>query len=948
MKLTIEESDTKGGKLTGIRCLCLNARSITAGNKIDEIKILVKERGLDVIGITESWLTSDIRNSEIAIDGFVIFRKDRCDPKKKRGGGVLLFVKEWIKPVECSKLNKLAGEGIWCSICRRAGGEVLLGVIYRCPGVDDLEARNMSMMMREASNKKLVVMGDFNYPGINWEELCADRLGQEFLDLTLEMALTQHVREKTRYDNVLDLVLTNEEGMIKGVEVGERLGNSDHSNIFFIICVEVEYKNDERNILNFNRGNYKGFREWIGKHDWPRTLGKCGEVNEMWKNFCDVINEGFKKFIPLVKRNKRRYPIWMDKKAIQMRDKKIKMWKRYKGSGTYNDWIEYKILCKKVVAEYDRTKKEFEGKLAEEVKFNPKAFYSYVRSKSCVKETVGPLRDETGILITDERKMCNELSQFFSSVYTNERLEDLGSIENSLEELSTKFRSREFGDLLITEEIVCKRLSKLKDNKAAGPDEMGTKLLKKIAPNISLVLAAIFTKSLLEGKVPDDWKIANVIPIFKSGERDKCSNYRPVSLTSQISKVMEGIIRDAIGDYMGRFDMIKDSQHGFVKGKSCLTNLLEFMEMVEEGVDNGERVDVVYLDFQKAFDKVPHKRLIMKIEALGVPSEIVQWIRDWLTNRRQRVVIKGEYSDWSVVKSGVPQGSVLGPLLFVIYVNDMDEGLSNKMLKFADDAKVVGKVSTQEGIDDMRRDLVKLNDWSHKWQMTFNIEKCKVMHIGSKNRGEIYSIEGRKLQEVMEEKDLGVIVTNDLKGTKQCKAAAAKANRVLGMIRRTFATRDKKILKKLYIGLVRPHLEYCVQSWRPHLVKDVKLLERVQRRATKMVEECRGMKYETRLERMGLTTLDDRRDRGDLIQVFKIVSGSNKVSCSKNFMWNKRGNRGHSKKLYKRGFKRDIGKYMFSNRCVDKWNQLPEFVVKSENLNEFKNNLDRLNGIVRG
>jgi len=235
-------------------------------------------------------------------------------------------------------------------------------------------------------------------------------------------------------------------------------------------------------------------------------------------------------------------------------------------------------------------------------------------------------------------------------------------------------------------------------------------------------------------------------------------------------------------------------------------------------------------------------------------------------------VINGEESEWVEVTSGVPQGSVLGPILFVIYINDLDEKIMSKILKFADDTKLVRGVKTYEDYYELGEDLSKLYKWSEDWQMSFNLDKCQVMHIGNNNNRSSYSMGGRDLEEVDEEKDLGVIINNRFRVDRQCAKVTKTANRVLGLIYRTFACKNKRIILRLYKSLVRPHLDYCCQVWRPHLVKDINLLERVQKRATRMIEECKGMGYEDRLKELKLTTLETRRIRADLLEVYKIVT----------------------------------------------------------------------------
>ena len=370
-------------------------------------------------------------------------------------------------------------------------------------------------------------------------------------------------------------------------------------------------------------------------------------------------------------------------------------------------------------------------------------------------------------------------------------------------------------DVIFSCADVLDALSKLREDKAAGADDLSPRLLLQIKDQISYPLFLLFRKSLDEGVVPEDWKESNVSPIYKKGNRSHAENYRPVSLTSVICKLFESIMRDAIVCHLEDKLLIGNSQHGFRKGRSCLSNLLSFLDKVTGSLDSGDNVDVVFLDFAKAFDKVPHKRLILKLESHGVSGKVLHWIKEWLHKRRQRVCISGVASSWLEVLSGVPQGSVLGPILFLIYINDLDNGIKNWILKFADDTKIFSAVSSDLDRLRLQNDLDNLLSWAVEWQMTFNVTKCKVMHLGHNNDAHSYYMDGKALEAVDQEKDLGIIITKDLKVSQQCVQAYSKASRMLGAINRTIKHRDRYILLNLYKSLVRPHLEYCTSAWRP-------------------------------------------------------------------------------------------------------------------------------------
>ena len=267
------------------------------------------------------------------------------------------------------------------------------------------------------------------------------------------------------------------------------------------------------------------------------------------------------------------------------------------------------------------------------------------------------------------------------------------------------------------------------------------------------------------------------------------------------------------------------------------------------------------------------KRLLLKLKAHGIGDSITDWIEQWLTDRRQRVVVDGKVSNWKSVLSGVPQGSVLGPILFLIYIKDLDDSITSNVLKFADDTKLFRKVNTDGDKQHLQNDLDRLVKWTEKWQMLLNFGKCKCLHTGHGNLNVNNKMGDTVLDTTVKEKDLGVTISADMKVSEQCGIAASKGNQILGLIRRNITYKGKKLIIPLYKAIVRPHLEYCIQAWRPYRKKDIDTLERIQRRATKTIPELRDLSYEERLKECGLTTLETRRLRGDQIEVIKILNG---------------------------------------------------------------------------
>ena len=458
-------------------------------------------------------------------------------------------------------------------------------------------------------------------------------------------------------------------------------------------------------------------------------------------------------------------------------------------------------------------------------------------------------------------------------------------------------------------------------------------------------LTLVLNKILSTGTLPQLWKDANVTPIFKKGKKSSPGNYRPVSLTSVICKLMESLVRDHIVKHMNTNSLFTKYQHGFMEGRSCSTNLLATLDVWSDAVENGIPVDTIYLDFAKAFDTVPHQRLLNKLHSYGIRGKTYEWIKDFLSSRRQRVVVKGSMSDWAPVTSGIPQGSVLGPLLFVIFINDLPNITQCITQMFADDTKIFSPVANTEDKEKLQNDLDSLCVWSDKWQLRFNASKCKVLHIGSANPHYKYSMESIdgtvQLEETELEKDLGVHIDPELKFSKHVERQVNKANRILGLIRRSYEFIDMEVMKKLFTSLVRPHLEFGNVAWSPRLEKDRNLIEGVQTRATKLVPELKDLEYEERLKRMDLPSLRYRRVRGDMIETYKYTHS--KYTVNEDLLVRNEDSvaRGHSLKLQKRYCGSATRFNFYSFRIVDSWNFLPEDIINAPTLDTFKARLDK-------
>lgn len=922
---------------------------------MDELKVLVYDVKPDVVCITETWSNDSHNDAFFKLDGYkVVSRRDRSDTTSGIGGGILTYVRDNLKCPESTL--PMYDNFNQCSAIKvpiRGSKFIELVVVYRPHKLynDDSVTDNNGFLCDIIDNvpKPAVLVGDFNFSDISWNNASANTPNsKKFLSSVQDNFFTQHVSSPTRSQSntMPDLVLTSRGNLVLGVENLGSLGASDHAMLLVDICASPVSSTSSETVPDWSKADIPKLKATLESIDWNQQLNGLS-TEEMWAIFKEILNNAQNDCIPQKARRANNKPPWLTRSLLRLIRKKRRAWKLFTATSCYQDHIKYKDMEKSVKKAVLQAKKKFEKRLAANAKKDPKSFYSYLKTKTANKESVGPLKADNDI-VSDDSEMGEMLNSFFSSVFTCEDTESPPSPPKMFTGPSPLI------DLNITEEKVKKKISALRPNAAPGPDRVTPKLLQSVNDAICSPLTMLFRQSLSEGCVPEDWRQANVAPVFKKGHRSSVGNYRPISLTSIICKIMESIIRDGIVDHLHANGTIKASQHGFMSKRSCLTNLLEYLENITKLIDQGNCVDVIYLDFAKAFDKVPHQRLIAKLNAAGIAGSISTWIHSWLTDRKQRVVLNGTFSAWRPVTSGVPQGSVLGPTLFLIFINDIDcvvDALASKLSKFADDTKLFRCVNNSADRDGLQRDINALFQWSEDWQMLFNKDKCKVIHFGRTN--ELYSYTmggyapaGSVLERSVEEKDLGVLIHESLKPATQCAKVVKKANQVLGQMARAFTYRDKFTWIRLYKQYVRPHLEYAVQAWCPWTDGDIESIESVQKRAIKMVSGLNSTSYEDRLAEVGLTTLAQRRQRGDMIEVWKLMHDHNDIDKANLFTMAadaaQRSTRQSSSpfSIKPPQWNTDIRKNFFSNRVVKPWNNLPFSLQNCDTIDSFKSNYD--------
>ena len=553
-------------------------------------------------------------------------------------------------------------------------------------------------------------------------------------------------------------------------------------------------------------------------------------MDKAWVYIKELLDEIVAQYVPMKKAKRKNEPKLLDAEMRKMIVEKRDAWKKWKRTGRTTEKAAYTMTEKRCKQMIRNKKNAYERNIAKNRNINPKLYYSYVNSAKKNRNRFGPLKNDAGEFIIDPKEQAETMNEFYSSVFTRSNGESPAK--------SSINGNNVLCDIEVTVGRVKSVIDGMRENAAAGPDEIPPILLKMLRDEIAVPLTILFRKAIDEGRIPDDWRNANVVPIYKKGSKAEPGNYRPVSLTSVTGKLLERLVKNDIDAHIENNNLIKDSQHGFRRGRSTQTNLVEFLNVTTKWHDKGKCYDVFYLDFSKAFDVVCHKRLLVKLEAIGIGGKVIKWIKDWLARQKQRVVVDGNFSDWIAVNSSVIQGSALGGILFDIYIDDIDDAIIEALLKkFADDTKLAKVIKDVADAQQMQTNLDRISEWAEQWQMSFNVKKCKVMHFGWQNIRYDYTMNGSIIEKVSEEKDLGVWVEDDMRSSKQCKVAAQNANWALGQLSRAFHYRKASSIVPLYKTFIRPKLEHAVAAWSPWLEGDQEALEKVQRRLVKMISD---------------------------------------------------------------------------------------------------------------
>ena len=848
------------------------------------VEALQSVHDFDIFGLCETYLNDSIENDKLKIEGFcsIPYRKDCKESNIRPRGGVCLYFKEETPIIEREKLVENFDEIIVSEI-RLKNKKVFLVLIYRSPSqsADEFDnfLSNLEILLSKLNGEKpdtIIITGDFNARSpLFWEnEITETPEGKKLSEFMTLNNMEQLINEPTHLPRgniatCIDLIFTNKQ--MSFVDCGT-LPSPDpkckhliiHGKLNFQIPCPPKYK---RKVWDYPKANVTLIKTQVQNTPWQEIFHDQS-IDSMVEIFTKRLLGLADKYIPskIATFDDRDAP-WVSpalKTAIKRKDRVFNKWvKRGRNENEKERVMNMQKDTNKCILE---AKSFYIDKLAKKLtdpRSGQKEFWNaYKRFVNDKKNTNIPPLMEGDLLITDFKKKADIFNAYFADQCKN--LESCVSLP--ILELKTNSL---FDNIEVHDKYIVDIINKLNPKKAFGHDDISIRLLKMCPKEIAVPLKLIFIKCIQTGKFPTSWKQANVQPVHKKSSRQLKENYRPISLLPICGKIFEKIIFDQLYSFLICNNLITRNQSGFRPGDSTINQLLSITTEIFEAFEKHDEVRAVFLDISKAFDKVWHEGLLFKLKQNGVSENLLPFFQDYLFGRKQRVVLNGIDSTWESIQAGVPQGSVLGPLLFLIYINDLTDNVQSQMKLFADDSSLF--MSVNKNImgthNQLIRDLNEVSKWANQWKMKFNPDITKqaieVIFSNKRNKGEHPPLFFNDIPVARKEwtKHLGVFLDEKLSFKKHVQESIIKANSGLSLLKFLSKHVNRKILDMMYKMYVRPHLEYGDIIYHGQSCDITKNLESVQYKAGLIVTGCWEKTSQVKLYReLGWESLESRRE----------------------------------------------------------------------------------------
>lgn len=667
------------------------------------------------------------------------------------------------------------------------------------------------------------IVGDFNLPLIDWRNWqCPGKntVTKEsiFLDLCGRLGLNQLVDQPTRAKsgNVLDLVLTNDSS-IDFVHVSNSPFSTDHSAVNFSINLTsdavLEELRDPTMVFDYSKGDFDAIKLNLDLTNWVVFFSSCQTVDEMYNHFVEYMYFLRSSFVPQleIKRkhdvdtfiSKLNYKISVDTDE----DNLIKLRRDLQ-----------KAVRRKRVIEENRVVNSNDSR----------KFYNYVSAKMNSKDHLSVLVDSDGNALTDDLSKAELLKNYFESTYpTPDQIRDRDNNPAPLLHVHPNLTVVNTVDSSPTN--LYKYLRRLNNSKSMTPDGLPTTFIKMCGFEICVPLSLIFERTLQDGLLPQLFKCAIIVPIHKKGDKSKVENKRNVSLTSSCCKLFESVICDVIFSNAISQGLICKDQYAYRPGYSCTLQLLMCQHDFAQMLNNGDCFDVIYFDFKSAFELTTHSKLLKCFESLGVGEVLIRWMSSFLSDRSFKVCVNNKLSSEAMITSGCPQGTILGCIAYLFYTNSIKSLLPEnvKVKIYADDTKIYSIVNNSDDARIFQEAVHSFYKWTVSLDLLLSLGKCNVMHYGRQNKRFPYFIDNQQIMPVNSVRDLGIILTPDLKFSEQAREVVNKASRRTNFILRSFTINKPEVYYRLFDVYILPILTYGSPVWNPSLKKDIKLLQTV-------------------------------------------------------------------------------------------------------------------------
>lgn len=882
--------------------------------KLNTLYINILAHNYDVIILTETWLHEGIHNNELFDARYRVYRqdRDRAGSGRRDGGGVLVAVHRQLPATLMSPLPADSAQAAVLPIStpytlvdsllidiRSRNYRCIISAAYIPPNLSseiyNLHFGILTSILHSNNVNEFMIVGDYNLPTLEWQD-CGTFLKPILTNncclpnkYLINFIATHNCVQINKYRNkrgrILDLFITNlDNASISSTMMP--LVQVDPNHPAFFVLAPLNKFNISTSLLtkkhsvqfNFNKANYDIINTEIANIDW-NSLSLCTDAEAAVSLFYEKIYNIIKQHIPTKINKTSHFPVWFSPALIHIFKNKNKAWIKWKKYKNIADYQVFSMFRARFKMQSKQCYNKYITSIEQNIKVNIKYFWSYVNNKRKGSD-VPIIVSYNNTRASNPEDICNYFSMFFKSVFVPSSITDDYDI-NSIPDTNHS-SNLILSNVNISERVVLHALRQLDISKGPGLDNIPPVFLRSTAATLCQPICYIFNLCLKEGTFPTIWKSARIVPVFKSGDRSDVENYRPISILPTLSKLFERLVHNSI--YPSLHNIIIPQQHGFVKRRSTVTNLLIYTTHLFECLDKNKQVDSVYTDFRKAFDRVDHKLLLDKLAYNGIKGSLWRWFKSYITNRTQKVVLNGYESNFVPISSGVPQGSILGPLLFILFINDVSKCFRFcDILLYADDLKIFHTVENSDDHDKFQSDLDRFTEYCAINKLSLSVSKCKTITFTKKKRFSHYTylLDGIPLEKVESIRDLGVTLDDKLHLNLHIDNIINKAYKMYGLVMRASSEFKRPCtLLYLYKALVRSQLEYAVPIWNPFYNNYIKALEIVQKKFLRNVQyKCfrSRLPYSHLLEKFKLLKLVHRRTLLEMTTLYDLCN--NKYDC---------------------------------------------------------------------